>query len=397
MQTNAPRAADSAGSTRRRPGERVAVVVLFAALALLGVLTLAPFLVPLAWTAIVGYITWPAYGLVRRAVPGRNLAALAMTVVVVALLALSAAWISIVLKDEVVRAVSELDLRTLTAAAERLVAALRGLPGIGRPLADVVVGLLGHPERLLGPIGRWLQGQSGALAAFAGELGRNLLQIGVAFLALFFLYRDGASWRAALRAALGRLIGEAADRYVDIVERTTGAVVYGLIVTALAQGLTAGVGYWLAGLATPALLGAFTALLALVPYGAVVVWGAASAWLALSGEPWTALGLAAWGAVIVGSVDNLIRPIVISRATHIHLLLVTLGVLGGLAAFGLIGIFVGPVILSVLLAAWQAWLAEGARAGAPPGPVRLRRARATTRRARRLRRARFRKREQGMR
>lgn len=138
------------------------------------------------------------------------------------------------------------------------------------------------------------------------------------------------------------------------------AVLYGLVLTALLQGVLAGLGYWVAGVRAPALLGVITVILALVPFGAPVVWVSVSAWLLATGEPWAAAGLAAWGAIVVSQIDNLLRPLVISSATRIPYLLVLFGVLGGISAFGLIGLFLGPIVIAMLLAVWREWVGEQA-------------------------------------
>jgi predicted PurR-regulated permease PerM len=109
------------------------------------------------------------------------------------------------------------------------------------------------------------------------------------------------------------------------------------------------------------LLGALTGLVALVPFGTPFVWGTAGVWLLLTGATMAGVGLLLWGALVVSSVDNLIRPLVISTATRIPFLLVMFGVLGGLVAFGPVGLFLGPVVLAVLLGVWHEWLEAGAQ------------------------------------
>ena len=128
----------------------------------------------------------------------------------------------------------------------------------------------------------------------------------------------------------------------------------------MAQGLLAGIGYWGAGVEGPALLAVITGLVALLPFGTPFVWGSVGIWLLLTDKTIEGVGLLLWGLFAVSWVDNLIRPIMISGATKIPFLLVLFGVLGGLAAFGLIGLFLGPVILAVLVAVWQEWLEEQA-------------------------------------
>jgi predicted PurR-regulated permease PerM len=132
------------------------------------------------------------------------------------------------------------------------------------------------------------------------------------------------------------------------------------------------------------MLGVLTAIFALIPFGTPLVWGAVSLWLLTSGETLAATGLAAWGGLVVSQIDNLLRPMVISSATRIPYILVLFGVLGGISAFGLVGLFLGPIVIAVLLAVWREWIeeprepagrlaapeqAQGEEAYAPPEPV----------------------------
>ena len=163
-----------------------------------------------------------------------------------------------------------------------------------------------------------------------------------------------ACWRSFANVAT-RWLGEATRGYIQAVGVTVRAVVFGIVLTALAQGVLAGLGYWVAGIPAPALWGVITALISLIPFIGPVVWIGLSLSLLAHGETQAALGLFMWGALVVSSVDNLIRPLVISGPTRIPLLLVFLGVLGGINAFGLIGLFLGPVLLAVSVAIWREW------------------------------------------
>jgi predicted PurR-regulated permease PerM len=111
----------------------------------------------------------------------------------------------------------------------------------------------------------------------------------------------------------------------------------------------------------PVFWGAATGVVALLPFGAPLVWGSIGAWLVLRGDVGAGLGLLLWGALAVSWIDNLVRPLIISGVAKVPFLLVMFGVLGGLAAFGLIGLFVGPVALAVLLAVWREWVTDNAQ------------------------------------
>jgi predicted PurR-regulated permease PerM len=199
-----------------------------------------------------------------------------------------------------------------------------------------------------------------------GDLGLNALRFAVALLTAFFLFRDGDRLLAEARRVLQGLLGERVHGYFEAAGSTTRAVVYGLLLAALVQGVMAGLGYWVAGVAAPVFWGATTALVALIPFGAPLIWGSIGIWLLARGDTAAGVGLLLWGALAVSWIDNLVRPLVISGVARIPFLLVLFGVLGGLAAFGLIGLFVGPVILAILLALWREWAAATDSSTTPP-------------------------------
>jgi predicted PurR-regulated permease PerM len=204
----------------------------------------------------------------------------------------------------------------------------------------------------------WAEQWKSEVGQFVGGVGRNATKLGFALVTLFFIYRDGEMMLNQLRAALWPFLGDRLDIYLLAIGGMTRSVVYGLVLTALAQGALAGLGYWAAGVDAPLLLAAVTALVALIPFGTPFVWGSVGAWLLVMGNTVAGVGLLLWGTLVVSWVDNLIRPLVISSAARIPFLLVMFGVLGGLAAFGLIGLFLGPVIVAVLMALWREWQAE---------------------------------------
>jgi Cation transport ATPase len=159
-----------------------------------------------------------------------------------------------------------------------------------------------------------------------------------------------------LQQGLVQFLGQYQHVYIQAAASTTRAVVYGLILAALGQGLLAGLGYYVAGIQAPILFGAITALLAIIPMGATLVWLPTGIALILTNQLWPGVGLILWGFFAVSTIDNIIRPLVISGTSRIPFLLVLFGVLGGLKAFGAIGLFIGPIILAVLLSVWQAWI-----------------------------------------
>lgn len=316
---------------------------------------LSPFLASLAWAGILAYVTWPMHQWLCRRLPGRdNLAALLMTVGVAATLLVPMIWVLITLVG---------DLAAASAVFRRLSA--DGLPPLPVAVLDWPGGeWIAAQYRRVQSDPAWVRAQIHALGLddvtnlreVAGDVGRNVGKFGLAVFALFFLYRNGVTVLEQFRGVATRWLGNAARGYIQAVGVTVRAVVFGIVLTALAQGVLAGLGYWAAGIAAPALWGVITALVSLIPFVGPVVWIGLALSLLAQGEIQAAVGLFLWGALVVSWVDNLIRPLVISGPTKIPFLLVFLGVLGGLNAFGLIGLFLGPALLAVSIGIWREWL-----------------------------------------
>jgi predicted PurR-regulated permease PerM len=316
---------------------------------------LSPFLASLAWAGILAYATWPLHQWLRERLPGRdNLAALLMTLAVAATLLLPLLWVMFIVAEDV--AVASATLKQLaTHGLPPLPAGVRAWPA-GEWIAAQYQRVQADPVWVRAQIDALELTDFTSLKTLVGGVGRNAAKFGLAVFALFFLYRHGDSVLAQFRGVATRWLGEAARGYILAVGVTVRAVVFGIVLTALAQGVLAGLGYWVAGVSAPALWGMVTALVSLIPFVGPVVWIGLSLGLLAHGEAQAALGLFLWGALVVSWVDNLIRPLVISGPTRIPFLLVFLGVLGGLNAFGLIGLFLGPVLLAVSVAIWREWL-----------------------------------------
>jgi predicted PurR-regulated permease PerM len=337
---------------------RLVLGILLGGLLLLGYAVLEPFLVPVAWAVILAYVTWPILLRLRRVLGQRRLlAAAAMTALLTAAFVLPMLWFGLMMRGEVVRAYTAIG-GLLFEGPFRLPPVLADIPLFGSWLQDLLDSLAHNPAALRAQLAGWVEARAVESLDVIGGLGRNAAKMGFALITVFFLYRDGERVFAQAELVLHRFLGKRVDPYLSAVGTMTKAVVWGLIATALAQGFVAGLGYWWFGLEAPVLLGAVTAAVALIPFGTPFVWGGIGLWLLANGETFNGIGLLLWGTLVVSWVDNLIRPLVISNATRIPFLLVMFGVLGGLAAFGLVGLFIGPVILAVLMAVWREWLEE---------------------------------------
>lgn len=176
------------------------------------------------------------------------------------------------------------------------------------------------------------------------------VQVGLTFVTLFFFLRDGPKLLPAVRDFIpldDRQTAAVLRRAAD----TLHATVYGATVVAVLQGVLTGTAFWVLGLPSPLFWGAVTTALCFVPLlGAPAVWVPAAIWLAVQGVYWKAVVLALTGVLVIGLVDNFVRPLVIGARTQLHTLVVFLSVMGGLLLIGPLGLLLGPVILSVTLA-----------------------------------------------
>jgi predicted PurR-regulated permease PerM len=333
----------------------------FGGLITLAFIVVAPFLVPLAWAGILSYASWPVATRIRQWCKGRDSLAAAMTTAFAAVtLFLPLIWLAWLAQKELTNVYPT--LQAFFAAPLQVPEALKNLPWLGDWLSDFLVQqqahLAAHPDGLTSAIKAWLAAHVNDVATLAGGIGKNLIKLVFVVLILFFFYRDGARIMVELRHVLARFIGPQAHDYLHAAGTTTRAVVYGVLLTALAQGIVAGLGYWVAGLPSPVIFGIVTAMLALIPFCTPLAWGSAGLWLLIQGHTAEAIGVWIWGAAVVSQLDNVLRPIFISSVSPIPFLLVLFGVLGGLLAFGLVGLFIGPIVLTVIWAVWREWTAH---------------------------------------
>lgn len=336
---------------------RLLVAALILGIVLLTFSVLRPFVVPLIWGGILAYVSWPLQQRIVRALRGRNgLAAMLTTLLVTLAIVVPLVWLILMVRVEAVNAYAK--VQTFLASQPSLPPALRDLPWIGAWAQNMLEQLSADPTAIREQLVLTLEQSSIEMSKLIGGVGRNVAKLFFAVLSMYFLLRDGPRLVREARAILEGILGPRVHDYLDAIGATTQAVVYALILGAIAQGTVAGVGYFFAGVEAPVLMGAITVLIALIPFGAPLVWGSLALWMLVNGNLGHGSFLLVWGLLVVSWVDNLVRPMVISNATRMPFLLVVFGVLGGVLAFGLVGLFIGPVLLAVSLAIWREWLEE---------------------------------------
>ncbi|HZX29248.1 MAG TPA: AI-2E family transporter [Telluria sp.] len=327
---------------------------------------LRPFLAAVLFSAAVAISTWPLFTRLLHLMHGRRtLAALVMTLTLTLLVIVPLALVAYNLADNVADFYERIRATVASGALEPP-AWLRGIPLVGEPLDAYLRTLFGSREELTAFAQRMLEPARHYLAVGVVGLGGGVAQVSLAAFVAFFVYRDGAAMTRSISVGMERLIGAAAPNVQGIVVRTVRGVMYGLLGTALAQAIVAAIGFMIAGVPAVPLLAVLTFLFSLVPVGPPLIWGGAAWWLFDQGRPGWGIFMLIWGFFGISSVDNIVKPMLISRGSSLPFLLVFLGVLGGVLAFGFVGLFIGPTLLAVGFSLMRDW--TGVEPDGPPRP-----------------------------
>jgi predicted PurR-regulated permease PerM len=318
-------------------------------------LVLRPFMTAMLFAAVVCVSTWPQYlWLLRKLKRRQNLAALSMTLSLILVVILPLALVTYNLADNVTAFYDTLR-QSMEVGPPQPPAWLTGLPLVGGPIEEYWRNIVSSQEEMLALAKRLLEPARNFLLASGMMLGQGVIEMSLAAFISFFFYRDGEALKRSITAGMQHLAGDHAASMISIVNNTIRGVMYGLLGTALAQGFVAASGFAIAGVPAVLLLGTATFLLSLVPVGPPLVWGGAAFWLFQRGETGWGIFMLLWGFLLVSSVDNFLKPLLISRGSSLPFLLVMLGVMGGVLAFGFVGIFIGPTLLAVGFSLLQKW------------------------------------------
>lgn len=340
-----------------RPVEQILGI---GALVLLGVgciVVLWPFLFALIWAAVLCFSTWPIYIWFEGVLGGRRTpAALLMTLLVAAIVVAPFAILVATLADSVATVAQAVN-RLLEQGPPAPPTWVAEIPFIGERLALYWQGLAYNAPAFLVELTKLIRPATDIAVASGAVLGVGLLELALSVFIAFFFYRYGRQMAASARGSSERIGGTRARHLLVVAGSTVTGVVYGVIGTAIAQGLLAGLGFWIAGVPQALLLGFITFLLSFVPAAPPLVWGSVAVWLFFQGEVGWSIFVTGWGLLLVSSIDNLLRPYLLTQANSLPVLLSFFGFLGGILAFGFIGVFLGPVLLAVgysLFLEWQA-------------------------------------------
>lgn len=350
-------------SERTQQIERLSGILALAVILGGAVVVILPFLTPLLWAVILAVATKPVFDALRQRLGGRTgLAATILTLTFFALVALPVAYIGAKFADEVplifanVRDFFENGLPDPPAI-------IAGIPLVGPWLDETWRSLAHDTSKLIANIKPYARDIGQRVLGIGAATGGALLQILASLLILFFLYTSIDELGPRLARASRRLGGERGAQLLVVAEKTMRSVVYGVLGAAVAQGVLATIGMGIAGVPHFLLLGAACLLLALIPLGLIfLILLPAAGWLFYADSPGWGAFLLAWTFLVVGQVDNIVRPIIISRGANLPFSITLLGVIGGLGSAGILGIFVGPTVLGVAYNLLTAWSDERAAA-----------------------------------
>jgi predicted PurR-regulated permease PerM len=319
-------------------------------------LFLSPFFVPLVWAVILALTFYPLTDWLTGAFRGRrSLASMLLVLAVIAVVVFPSIYLGSLVVTQTGAAYDRVQQMARDGEITRLVEQLRSSrPGVlvaslTAPIRDKVDV---DPASLAVTATNWLsQAVAGQAAALAKNVALTLLNFTLMLVALFFFFRDGERMADRIRELLPMEPAHKRIVFSRLYDTLT-AVVQGMVLTAIAQGTLAGIGYWLIADVSFALFLAFlTGLASFLPLaGPALAWGGVTIYLFTIGEVGRAIGMALWGALLVSTIDNVIKTLIIGGRARLPTFLLLFALLGGLNVYGFLGIFLAPVILALLLA-----------------------------------------------
>lgn len=317
---------------------------------------LHPFIPAFLLAIIFTLSTWPAFTWLKQRMHGRRtLAALVMTSLLALCFIVPLVFLGSSLAENFGRLYNGVIAPVLNGPSE-MPTWLRDIPLIGDDLESLwdtyIAGGVQEGSKMrdfLAP----------KLIATGAAIGRGLLDVSLGVLIAFFFFRHGVSVAHRTNMLIEKFAGPRGQHLLEVSKNTVISVVYGVLGTALAQGAMAGIGFWIAGVPGAPFLGIVTIVMSFIPMGPPIIWIPAVIWLFSEDMVGTGIFMAIWGTLVISGVDNIIRPYFISLGSSLPLPLVLLGVLGGVLAFGFIGLFIGPTLLAVAYTLVMQWSHTG--------------------------------------
>jgi len=348
--------------------ERMLMLLLLGVLVLGCIYVLYPFFSAILWAAILVFASWPLFQRLRRTGLPRALAALIMVLVATVLVLLP---IAIAVRGGT-KDVNHLRLAIQLALQDGLPAApawLETVPLVGGALSDLWNGWAADINAMVAFFRPYFGMMIEAGVRALLDVAHGVVDFGFALFISFFFYYHGEWIGGWLTRLLRRVAGRQAGRLGQVIGQTVRGTVYGILGNAVIQGLLTFGGLWLANVPRAPLLGLVAGFLAMLPIGAPLVWVPATLWLLGTGATGRAIFLALYGLIVVTGPDHVIRPYFIARGARLPFLPTVLGVIGGALGFGLLGVFLGPVLLGIGLSLAREFADGGETATNPAEPL----------------------------
>ncbi|GIQ77753.1 AI-2E family transporter [Bradyrhizobium sp. RD5-C2] len=315
-----------------------------------------PFVPILAWSVVLAVALYPVFTWLTRILGGRaSIAALVLTLIALGVVIGPATWLGIGAVDGVRELAGQLSAGNVVVPSP--VPQIKDWPLIGGPLYDLWDRASTNLSAVLREVVPHLKPLAGILFAFAGDAGVGMLKFLLAVVLAGFLFPYGSQLAAACRSFLSRIVPEQSEHFLDLAGATIRAVSRGVIGVAVLQSLLAGVGFKLAGIPSAGLLAFVVMLLAIVQIGAAIVLIPVIIWLWSTKDLATALAFTLF-FLVVGVIDNVLKPLVMGRGLTTPALVIFVGVIGGTLAHGIVGLFIGPIILAVAWELITAWIRD---------------------------------------
>jgi len=328
-----------------------------------------PFVAAVVWASTIVIATWPILIAVQARLGGRRGPAVAVMVVALLALLVVPAWLGISAVADSADRIGQFVRSIATEGLPTAPAWLKGVPVVGARLSAKWGEMAGNPEALAAQLQPYARQAASWVAAKVGGLGTTVVQFALTVLVSGVLYASGEKAARGVLRFLRRLADDRGEAVGQLAGKAVRAVALGIVVTALAQTLIAGAGLALAGVPHAGLLTAVVFVLCIAQLGPILVVAPATIWLYTSGSAGRGTVLLVFSLVAV-ILDNVLRPVLIKKGADLPLLLIMSGVIGGVLAFGVVGLFIGPVLLAVtwtLLASWIADLDREPVATSQPG------------------------------
>jgi predicted PurR-regulated permease PerM len=342
------------------PGQKQIIQIAIVALLLIGcIAVLLPFTGTLLFATVICVTTVPIRNRLLRLCRGRSgLTAVLMSFLLLLLLVAPMALLSGTLTDAVEMAIHFAKPFFEDGLPADAPDWLRNLPVFGPDIGDYWHKLMDSREETNKLLRQFLEPTRKLALATVSIFAQGLLQLLLVIFFVFFIFRDVETYAAALHTGSRQLAGELGERMLKLAGATVTGVMIGIVGTAAAQSLVAMLGFIIAGVPGVIMLTFATFFFSMVPViGATLIWAGAAVWLYNGGETGWAIFMVLWGMFGISSVDNFVKPILISRTSSLPLLLIVVGVFGGVLVFGFIGLFLGPTLLAlgqVLIGEWLA-------------------------------------------